>query len=417
MGKAAAIPAEAQPGEVGRNPFATPAYRSWWAASVAAGLGVGVQLVTVPLFVRDRVDPDDRALALAGALIAETLPGAFLVLFGGVVADRFERRGILVRAYAIAALVSLSFVFLSAGDVGAIWPVFPLAAVVGAVGAFTQPTRQSMVPRMLARPQVQNGVILGTMGFFAALQVGGPFAAGHVADEIGLTTAFMCEVLFLAGAVFLFWSLPKQPPQGEHGSVRADLREGIGYVRRSGTLLGLLFLAFLPGLFFVGPFGVTAIIMVNDVLEESDRYLGILTACFGLGVVAGSLLLTFVRLPSRGAVLCATPVAAGLTFVAFGASERVELSMAILVAWGGCAAVFINLAIALLQETADDARMGRVMSMYALGAAASAPLGYAQAGLVANFWGPQAAIISSGLAVAVIGILCLLFLGPVRRLR
>ncbi|MEP7214711.1 MAG: MFS transporter [Anaerolineaceae bacterium] len=82
-----------------RNPFATPVYRSWWAASVVAGTGVGIQAVTVPLFIRDRVSENHRPLAIAAALICQTLPGAALALFGGVVADRVERRRILVRSY------------------------------------------------------------------------------------------------------------------------------------------------------------------------------------------------------------------------------------------------------------------------------------------------------------------------------
>ncbi|WP_322796292.1 MFS transporter, partial [Tepidiforma sp.] len=177
-----------------RNPFAVAQYRMWWVASVAAGAGVGIQAVTVPLFIRDRVDEDARALAIAAALICQTLPGALLALVGGVVADRVERRRILVRTYLVAAAVSLVYVVLSGADVRWTWPVFLLAAVVGSAGAFTNPARQSMMPQILSQSQIQNGAIFGTLAFMAMLQFGGPMAGGVLADFAGLTAAFGVEV-------------------------------------------------------------------------------------------------------------------------------------------------------------------------------------------------------------------------------
>ena len=74
---------------------------------MVAGTGVGIQSVTVPLFIRDRVDLDDRGLAIASALVVQTLPAALLALLGGAVADRLERRFILVRTYTLAAQATL----------------------------------------------------------------------------------------------------------------------------------------------------------------------------------------------------------------------------------------------------------------------------------------------------------------------
>ncbi len=410
----ASSPSEGSPAT--RNPFATARYRQWWAASIAAGLGVGIQLVTVPLFIRDRVAEDNRALALAGALICETLPGALLVLVGGVAADRMQRRLILVRAYAVAALVSLAFVFMAQGHVDTVWPVFPLAAAVGILGAFAQPARVSMIPQMLGRQQLQNGVILGTIAYMVAFQFGGPATGGLLADGPGLTIAFAAEVVFLALAALLFLRVPTDRPQPTGTSIRSDLVAGMRYVRESPALQGLLFLALLPGLFFIGPFGVTAVLMVDDVLKVSDAWLGILTACFGAGVITGSLLLILRPTPHRGFWLLLAPTAAGGGLVVFGASEQVEISMVALFAAGLAAAVFINLATTLLQETAELQLMGRVTSMYTLAFALATPVGYAQGGLVANFWGPQPALISSGLAFVGLGLLALAFLRPVRRM-
>jgi MFS family permease len=187
-----------------RNPFATPVFRRWWIASVIAGAGVGIQSVTVPLFIRDRVALDQRAAAIAAALVVSNLVAAALTLFGGVAADRLERRRVLVRTYGIAAAASLVYVALSGADVEAVWPVYILASIVGAAGAFTNPARQSMVPAIVPRAQLANAIVLGNIGFMALVQFGGPAFGGILADLTGLTAAFAFEVGLLAIAAVLF---------------------------------------------------------------------------------------------------------------------------------------------------------------------------------------------------------------------
>jgi MFS family permease len=185
--------AEGSPPAGSRNPFTAPGFARWWLATMVAGTGVGIQAVTVPLFIRDRVATDARAIAIAGALIAQTLPGALLTLVGGAVADRVERRRILVRTYSVAALVSTVYVVLAGFDVRRVWPVYLLAAIVGSASAFTNPARQSMLPLLVTRSQLQNGVILGITGFMATFQFVGPSIGGLVADAAGLLPAFCCS--------------------------------------------------------------------------------------------------------------------------------------------------------------------------------------------------------------------------------
>ncbi len=401
-----------------RNPFSVVGYRYWWAASVAGGTGVGIQAVTVPLFIRDRVSEDHRPLAIAAALICQTLPGAALALFGGVVADRVERRRILVRSYAVAAAVSLIYVALSGLEAAVIWPVFILAAIVGGAGAFTNPARQSMMPQILKTSQLQNGVILGTMAFMATLQFGGPTVGGLLADGPGLTFAFATEVVMLALAALIFSRVATDLPVPTGRSVRADLVEGLRYVRRSSALSGVLALGTIPGVFLIGPFAVTVVLFVQDVLKESDKYVGILWGCFGAGIVVGSVLLTVVRPPRRGLMLCSSVLMGGIFMGLYGFSGSLLYNMLFLFISGILGpAIFINFAVALLQENTERHMMGRVMSMYGLAFTASTPLGYAQAGIMATLFGPQVTIVVSAIAAAIIGLLAMLFLRPVTRLR
>ena len=413
-----ALPVAAAPLAGSRNPFTVAGFRTWWLASVVAGTGVGIQAVTVPLYVRDRVGEDQRATAIAAALICQTLPSAALALFGGVVADRVERRRILVRTYLVAAAVSLAYVALSGADSSIIWPVFILAAIVGSAGAFTNPARQSMMPQLLSQSQLQNGAIFGTMAFMATLQFGGPALGGILADGPGLTTAFGFEVVALALAALLFWTIATDAPVPTGKSVFRDLTEGLRYVRDDRSLLGILALGTVPGLLLMGPFMVTLVLIVDDVYEASDAYVGFLVGAMGAGIVVGSIVLSLVRFRRRGLLVCGSLVGGGVFWAAYGLMPNVELALlSVFIAGILGPAIFINFAVALLQENSDRAMMGRVMSVYGLSFQASTPLGYAMAAGQVQLWGPQNTVVISAVAAVILGVFAVLFLRPVTRLR
>ena len=401
---------------VGRNPFRAPQFFRWWLGCMAAGTGIGIQTVAVPLFVRDRVDDDVRAAAIAGVLVAQTLPGALLVLFAGALADRTQPRQILWRAYTLSALASCGYVALILFDVPPLWPVFVLAAIVGGVGGFTNPARQAILPQIVQRSQIQNAVILGTMGFMATVQFLGPTIAGFVVELAGLAQAFAVEVLLLATGAVLFAGVYTPTPSASGRSILHDLADGLRYVRGEPALIGLLLLGPVVGVFFIGPFSVTLPILIPDVFQETDRWVGIFWGCFGAGVFIGSVTLTFWPIPRRGFAVCWSTFQGGVVLMLYAFSTSLPLTCGLLVLWGLGASLFMNYVATLLQEHTETSMLGRVMSMYSLSFFASQPLGYAQAGFVSEAIGPQWMLFSSGVAAAAIGLGCLLFLGPVRRL-
>jgi MFS family permease len=400
-----------------RNPFSVAGFRTWWLASVVAGTGVGIQSVTVPLYIKDRVAEDHRATAIAAALICQTLPGAVLALLGGVIADRVERRRILVRTYFVASAVSLVYVALAGSGASFIWPVFFLAAVVGSAGAFTNPARQSMMPQLLSQSQLQNGAIFGTMAFMATLQFGGPAVGGILADGAGLTLAFSVEVAALAVAALLFWTIATDAPVPTGKSVFHDLAEGLRYVRGNTSLLGILVLGTVPGFLLMGPFMVTLVLIVDDVFEASDRYVGFLVGSMGLGILVGSVVLSMIRIRRRGLLLCASLFGGGIFWTAYGFAPNEYVAMLLVFTAGVLGpAIFINFAVALLQEHSERAMMGRVMSVYGLSFQASTPLGYAMAAGQVALWGPQTTVVVSAAAATAFGVVAVLFLRPVTRL-
>ncbi len=400
-----------------RNPFRAPDFLSWWLASIVAGTGIGIQAVTVPIFIRDRVDLETRALAIAGALVAQTLPGAFLALVGGAVADRVERRRILVRTFSAAALVSVGYVVLSGLELPFVWPVFVLAVIVGAAGAFTNPARHSMLPQVVSKAQLQNGIILGTMGYMATLQFLGPAAGGLITDGAGLTWAFTVEVVLLLAAAILFGRIQTDTPTPSGRNVLGDLVDGLDYVRRQPALAGLLALGAIPGIFFIGPFAVTVPIIVPDVFEASDKWVGLLWGAFGGGVFIGSTLLSIRPMPRRGLAVCLSTIGGGIMLSIYSFTQTLPMALFVLTLWGLNAAVFINFVVALLQENTKDRMMGRVMSMYSLVFFISMPIGYGLAGVLTTRFGIQTTLLASGCAAGVCGLIAVTTLRTVRALR
>jgi len=414
----APVDARAEDDDQSRNPFTNPNYRKWWAASVVAGTGVGIQTATVPLYIQATVSEQHRELAVTLALLCQNLPAAIFALFGGVIADRVERRRILVRTYSVAAATSLVYVALTGFSLGLYWPVLILGAIVGSAGAFTNPARSSMTPHILRPSQLPNGIILGTVAFMATLQVGGPSVGGLLADGFGLTWAFVAEVAALALAAQIFLRIPTDTPTPTGKNVWGDLRAGLTYVRQSPVLTGILILGTIPGVFFMGPFTVTNLFMVKDVLDASDKFVGIMFGCLGAGILVGSILLTIVKPGRRGVMLIACMMGGGSTLALYGQSSSLPLSMAILFLSGILGpAIFINFAQALLQLNTDRAMMGRVMSMYGLSFAASVPLGQLQGGLLMKAIGPQATITIGGTIMTAIGVVAMVTMKHVRELR
>ena len=199
-------------------------------------------------------------------------------------------------------------------------------------------------------------------------------------------------------------------PWHSYGAHLSDAAwRGAGVVLALGTI---------PGVFLMGPFSVTVVLFVDDVLHESDEYVGILWGCFGAGLVFGSVLMTAVRVRRRGLLLCSSVLMGGLFMVLFGLSSSLPLNMATLFISGVLGpAIFINFAMALLQENTERAMMGRVMSMYGLAFTASTPVGYAQADIMASAFGSQTTVVVSASITMVIGVCAMLFLRPVTRLR
>jgi MFS family permease len=238
-----------------------------------------------------------------------------------------------------------------------------------------------------------------------------------MADLAGLTPAFALEVLLLIAAALVFSTIATDRPVPSGASVFSDLKAGMQYVWGKPAIFALLCLGTVPGVFFIAPFMVTIPLVVPDLLERSDKWVGILSGCFGSGVVFGSILLAARPIPRRGLAIIVATISGGVVLGIYGLSDHVALSAVALFVWGLGASVFINYASGLVQEHTEAHVMGRVMSMYFLSFQLAQPVGFVLTGTIVSVFGLREALVANAIAALVIGVLCLLFLKPVRELR
>jgi len=398
-----------------RNPFAGAAYRWWWGMTFCASLAVGVQLVTVPTYVLDRTD---TRFMVALAVLCQTVPTAIFTLIGGASADRFGRGRILRLTTAIAAVTSFAYLVLAAMDTLAIWPIFPIAATLGATAAFQNPSRQSLINRLAPGSRLQNGVIWGTMAFIAGQSFLGPALGGFAIAVFGLTAGFALEVALLLGAAVCVVPLRDvDEPGSVVGSMLAQIRAGIGYVAGTPRIWQVLLLGCVPGLCFIGVGQAAYPVFAKVSFDRGAAGIAMLNAGMGAGVIAGSMLLTrFGPRHGRGRIFLYSLPAGGLAFILAGLAPSIWAAMACLFVFGLSAAVFINFASTLLQTYAEPAFIGRVMSVYSLCVLGAVPLGNLHAGLGVQFSDPRVVLVYSGALSAALGVVAWSRFGAARSL-
>jgi len=199
--------------------------------TLCLSLAMGVQIVTVPTYVLDRMD---TRFFVAFAVLCQTVPTALFTLFGGAAADRIGQRRILRTTTTIGALAAMLYVALSLADVRLIWPVFPIAAVIGATAAFQNPSPQSLINRLAPGTRLQNGVIWGTLAFIGGQSFLGPALGGLVVSALGQTAGFVLEVaLLIAARLCASRLVVPATVVAAKGSLFGQVTAGLGYVRRT----------------------------------------------------------------------------------------------------------------------------------------------------------------------------------------
>jgi MFS family permease len=344
------------------------------------------------------------ALLLGTVAFASQIPVFVLAPIGGALADRLDRRRILV--FTQSAMMVLTFVlaWLTLSHRVRIWQVITLAALTGVVNAIDLPARQAFVVDMVARADLVNAIALNSSMFNGA-RVIGPAAAGIVVAAIGEGWCFFANgVSFIAVIIGLLMMRIERPRLTIEGSPLENILEGFRFVAHTMPMRALMLLLALVS-FTAMPYAVLMPLFADQILHGGPKALGLLMGCSGIGALCGALTLATRRtvrgLGSWVAVSCA---GFGAFLVLFSFSRSLWLSGALLIPAGFAAMIQMSSSNTLIQSMVPDRLRGRVMSVYAMTFMGMAPFGSLLAGSLAHTLGAPWTVALGG-AIAILGAL------------
>lgn len=379
--------------------FRNPAYRVFWAGALVSNIGAWMQNVAQGWLV---LELTDSAFMLGLVGFAGTFPWLVLLLIGGVYADRFDRRRLLVRAnVGMMAFAAVLTVLTWTGAVR-VWHVLVLSLASGSAIALAAPAFQAFLHDLVDRKDLQNAIALNSAQFNLS-RIVGPSIAGLTLGVIGLAGCFGVNTLSYLAAILALVVIRVRPREiPGRGPVWQSIVEGVGYARARPRIRAILTIAALISMLAM-PYATLLPIVARDALGLDASGLGWLFAIGGVGAVGGALSVAFRHaLPRRGPWLLACAIATGLATLGLGLAREPTAAGAALVGIGFFATSGVALSNTLLQELVDDAMRGRVLSMFGLAFMGTFPLANLIAGTLAGLTSASTTLALSGGALALI---------------
>ncbi|AKT43335.1 MFS transporter [Chondromyces crocatus] len=365
-------------------------YRLFFSGQLVSLVGTWMQSVAQAWLVY-RLTGSSLLLGAVG--FAHQIPVFFLATVGGTVADRRNRRSVLLCTQTAAMTLALTLATLTLSGLVRIEHVFVMASLLGVVNAFDIPARQSFIVEMVGREDLPNAIALNS-SIFNGARIVGPAVAGVLVVMIGEGYCFLLNGLsFLAVlAGLLAIRVPPRPRPPAHANPLAAALEGFQFVARTRAMRALLLLLGLMSL-TAAPYGVLLPPFADRILLGGPRAYGLLMVAAGVGAVIGALTLAARRgLKDLGNwVLGASALMATSLFL-FSLSRSFWLSWLLLVPTGFGMMVHLAGTNTLVQSMVPDALRGRVMAVHSMTFMGIAPLGSLFTGWLADRFGPAQAL-------------------------
>jgi MFS family permease len=340
------------------------------------------------------------ALLLGSVAFASPIPVFLFAPLGGIAADRFNRRYVVIGTQVAAMLLAfiLAALTLSHAIDHRVWLIFVLAALLGVVNAFDIPGRQSFLVEMVGKEDLMNAIALNSSMFNGA-RVIGPAVAGILVAKIGEGWCFFANaVSYIAVIIGLLMMRVNSPARPSQASPFEHMMEGFRFVERTAPIRALLLLLGIVSL--VGmPYVVLMPIFADQILHGGARGLGILMGATGVGALLGALTLAFregVKGLGRWVALCCAGFGASL--IVFSLSHTFWLSVILLLPVGYTIMLQMACSNTLIQVMVPDALRGRVMAVYSMMFMGMAPIGALLGGALADRLGAQPTVAIGGLA-------------------
>jgi MFS family permease len=331
-----------------------------------------------------------------------SIPIFILSLFGGVLADRINKRNILI--FTQAAFMLLAFLLAVLTQFKFITPaqIMFIALLNGVIMAFDAPARQSIVVELVGKEHLFNAITLNSVAFNSS-RIIGPAIAGVLISIIGMSGCFYLNgISFLAVIIALFYIKFDKSTVSNNNSAFRDIKEGFIFISGHQLILALVSVVAAISLF-----GISYIILMpvfaSHVLKVGVKGLGVLMSSTGIGALCGALgLARLGNFRSKGKLLIWSVFLFSVSLMAFSLSKDYFLSIVTLIFVGCWSVIPIALVNTLLQINVPDEFRGRVMSLFMITFAGIVPFGNLISGTLAQSWGVSATLFFCGLACLIL---------------
>jgi MFS family permease len=390
---------DASPTTANSNALAHRDFRRFLVAAFLAILATQIQSVAVGWQIYSIAR---TPLALGYAGLFQFLPMMACTIPAGHLADRFNRRTILVVSNLCSGIASGGFLILALSGTTAVWPFYVVLAMFGAARAFAGPASQSFVPLLVPQDQFPQAVAWASSTSQVAV-IAGPAIGGAIYILGPAVDYFVCMILFVTIAIVMMGirSRSARYEAQPDTTVFDRITAGIAYVWRKPLILGALSL----DLFAVLLGGATALLPVyaRDILHVGPLGLGVLRSAPALGAAMLGIALGQRALSRRaGRAMFACVAIFGIATIVFGVSENFLLSIAALFVLGASDMVSVYVRTTLTQLATPDAMRGRVSAVNRLFVGASNELGEFESGVTATWFGTVPAVVIGGIGTLVI---------------
>ena len=388
-------------------------YRLYWFGQLSSVLAQNMEGVAQGWLV---LELTNSPLLLGVTGLAFAAPTIALTLLGGVIADRADRRRIMIASQTSSAATFLLLGLLVVTDHVALWHVIAVAVISGSVRAFDRPSRMALLPQMVPKDEIPNAVAIGGT-IWQLNRLVGPAFAGMLIYLIGVGATYLFCFAAASVAVLLWLGirLSEAPVAAPGAGLMQHMAEGLNFIR--GTQVFFIFIGLI---FFNSVFGMNYLILMpvfaRNVLDVGSQGFGFLQSAGGAGALVGVLAVAwFSHSRAKGKQALFGAAGFGVFLVLFAISKSYPLSLLLAFALGVSSQFYMTTVSTVLQMNLPNELRGRVMGIYGL-VWELMPVGGMIAGGLAEFAGAPIAVASGGILVTAMALAIAVFYPSIRRL-
>lgn len=386
-------------------------FRLFWLSLFTSNIGTWMQMTAVNWLLY-KLTRSPLQLGING--LFRSVPAIALGLFSGALADRYDRKKLLLTTQTLLGLLALALGVLDHSDSIRPWHIYMITFLSAAVGSCDGPARQALYPALIPREVLPNAVALNSILWKGAALLG-PMLGGIAISLVGTSGAFYANATsYLAVIVALLLMRQHAIPTRQSRHIVREMKAGLNFVYSQNVILAVIIMEATTSIFGLDNAMLT--IFASDILGVGAKGFGLMQSARGLGAVIGSaLFITVGQRPYQGKILLASALLYGAGFALFGLAPSITLALLLLTFVGTVDTVWASARSTILQWLTPDRLRGRVMGIFQLSNQGLNPLGQVESGLVVPLIGARAATVLGGLIVSAVTLATTLKLAEITR--